>query len=205
MASDFTDGAIVTSFMFSLVGLIYEIGLVIPQIASPRTKTSILMSCYAFILTGICTAFYGTRTRKMARKHASDKSAPAIADQFGHCLLLVVVSALVAWIVWTSRRMSAYSDHVQFRNAQVMLFSASIGLSFLSFRLIHEAIFAFTLFPSLDPDRGSLATRLFLVFLLEFAGTLTLCVGGWFSRDVGDLPQTCESAESSSEPKVTGV
>ncbi|KAG6016461.1 hypothetical protein E4U43_003629 [Claviceps pusilla] len=200
-ASNYTGGAIVSSFMLSLIGLLHEIGIIIPQIASPRTKKTILVSSYVVMLIGIVTVFYGGR----ARKGAPDKVQPSIPDQFGHCLYLVVLFALIAWIIWTSRRLSAHKDHAQFRNAKIMLFTASIGVSFVGFRLLHATIFAFTLFPSLDPGTGSIVTRLVLVFFLEFAGTITLCAGGWYSRGVGNTPQTPEPAEPPSESKTTGV
>ncbi|KAG5973497.1 hypothetical protein E4U55_000498 [Claviceps digitariae] len=197
-ASIYTDGGILGSFILSVIGLIHEIGVVIPQIASSRTKKAILVSSHFFMLITVGIAFYGQK----AGADAPDEMAPLIASKVSYCLFLVILSGLVAWLVWTGRRMSAYKDHVQFCNAKAMLFAAAIGLSILGFRLLHAIIFVFTRAPSLDANTGSLATKLVLVFFLELAGTITLCVGGWYSGGVGNPLQTCDPAEPSSESKV---
>ncbi|KAG6007979.1 hypothetical protein E4U21_005213 [Claviceps maximensis] len=200
VVSKYTGGAIVNMLTFSLIGLVYEIGVLIPNVWGPRTNKLILLSFYIVMLAAIGTAFYGGETRQ----GTPDNMQPSKADEFGNCVLLVSLSALAAWVAWTYRRISTCKDDVEYRNARVMLFAAAVGVFFQAFRLLYETVFAFTMLPHLDPNTGSIVTRLVLVFFMEYAGAVTLCVGGWCSRDVGNPRPACQPAQSSSVPMVTG-
>ncbi|KAG5966495.1 hypothetical protein E4U58_002511 [Claviceps cyperi] len=200
-AARIASGWIVSCYMLSILGIIYEAGVVLPQIASPRMKRAILASFYAVMSIGIGLRVYGGRQLPRAPQ---DILSPA-ADQLGCCLFLIAIVAMAVWITWTGRRMLVYRDHEQFHNAKNMLLAAGVCISFAGYRLIYATVYSFTQLPSLNPHTGATSNRIVLVFLLELSVTVALCAGGWCSRGVQDEPKTCESAEPSDEAKETNV
>ncbi|KAG6058148.1 hypothetical protein E4U17_000388 [Claviceps sp. LM77 group G4] len=200
-AARIAGGWIVSCYILSILGIIYEAGVVLPQIARPRMRRTILASFYAVMGIGIVLTAYGGRQLPRAPNHVI---SPA-ADQLGYCLFLLVIVAMASWITWTGRRMLVYRDHEQFHNAKNMLLAAGVCVSFAGYRLIYATVYSFTRLPSLNPHTGATSTRIVLVFLLELAMTVALCAGGWCSRGVQDEPKTCESPEPSGEAKETDV
>ncbi|QPG95937.1 hypothetical protein C2857_002630 [Epichloe festucae Fl1] len=201
-ASSFTAGGLLSCLTLTLIGIVYEIGIIIPEAAaSPKKNKTLLGLTHLVMAVGVGITSYGGAPRP----DAPDGIASTTVNKMGHFLMLLVITVLAAWIVFTGRRIAACRNHVQFRNAKILLLTASAGLPFQGVRLISASVYALARTPGLDPDTGTFTTKLVLVFLVELAVAIILCAGGWLSRAVKNPGTTSEPRDGSVDGKETAV
>lgn len=129
---------------------------------------------------GIAMATYGSSPSATGADGVQNK----LIGEIGNCLMLAALACILAWMWPTLQRIRTYSRHPNAAYARWLLWGGMAAMPFQIIRTIYNATYAFTLNRTLDPFFGSFATKVVLIFLMQFLVAIALLVGGWKSMGV---------------------
>ncbi|KAF4948542.1 hypothetical protein FSARC_13714 [Fusarium sarcochroum] len=194
--SIFTNAGSIACLTLSLIGIIYEANVLIPDRSNRFMNNALLGFTHLVNTAGIGIATYGGSPSA----ETSDGVASSIINKIGNCLMIFVILIVFAWWLWSTNRILAASTHPNWPAGTVMLLAAGVGIPFQFIRVVHSMTYAFERVPSMDPIMGVFAVKLILIFLTQLAVVLSLVAGGWLSKDPGERSYQGLQRNVSAEP-----